>query len=233
MKCQKWRCPIRDSVAVPQQRYRRLLSCSTVVSMGLGHFAARTFGFSFGEGSVTKGTGLFSCRKFMHPQMRLAISCSERSNEWVCTPVAESSGRQKNSLRHLFCHVDRSSPGSCKHKWRKDFDASHEYRRTRLYRSLRRHRRQPRRSSRSSDSLIYYNTVSLQPLTTLNRTNRLMNPTAYIAMALENGKGWTLGLINDMKDAPLQQPTPNGREKHLMADWPCMQQGKSANAGTP
>ncbi len=37
-----------------------------------------------------------------------------------------------------------------------------------------------------------------------------MKTTEYIAMALENGKGWTLGLINDMKDAPLQQPTPNG-----------------------
>jgi hypothetical protein len=34
-----------------------------------------------------------------------------------------------------------------------------------------------------------------------------MKATEYIAMALENGKGWTLGLINDMQDAPLQQPT--------------------------
>lgn len=37
-----------------------------------------------------------------------------------------------------------------------------------------------------------------------------MNATDYIKMALENGKGWTLGLITDMKDAPLTQPTPNG-----------------------
>ena len=37
-----------------------------------------------------------------------------------------------------------------------------------------------------------------------------MKATEYIKLALENGKGWTLGLINDMKDAPLTQPTPNG-----------------------
>jgi uncharacterized damage-inducible protein DinB len=37
-----------------------------------------------------------------------------------------------------------------------------------------------------------------------------MNATDYIKMSLENGKGWTLGLISDMKDAPLTQPTPNG-----------------------
>ena len=37
-----------------------------------------------------------------------------------------------------------------------------------------------------------------------------MNSTSFIKMALENGKGWTLGLVNDMKDAPLTQPTPNG-----------------------
>ena len=37
-----------------------------------------------------------------------------------------------------------------------------------------------------------------------------MKATDYIKMSLENGKGWTLGLINDMKDAPLTQPTPNG-----------------------
>ena len=37
-----------------------------------------------------------------------------------------------------------------------------------------------------------------------------MKTTDYIRMALENGKGWTMGLINDMKDAPLTQPTPNG-----------------------
>jgi hypothetical protein len=32
----------------------------------------------------------------------------------------------------------------------------------------------------------------------------------YIKMSLENGTGWAMGLINDMKDAPLTQPTPNG-----------------------
>ncbi len=37
-----------------------------------------------------------------------------------------------------------------------------------------------------------------------------MNATEYIKMSLESGKGWTLGLINDMKDSPLTQPTPNG-----------------------
>ncbi len=37
-----------------------------------------------------------------------------------------------------------------------------------------------------------------------------MNATDYIRMSLENGKGWTLGLLNDMKDSPLTQPTPNG-----------------------
>lgn len=31
-----------------------------------------------------------------------------------------------------------------------------------------------------------------------------------IKMSLENSKAWTLGLINDMKDAPLTQPTSNG-----------------------
>ena len=29
-------------------------------------------------------------------------------------------------------------------------------------------------------------------------------------MSLENGAGWTMGLLNDIKDAPLTQPTPNG-----------------------
>ena len=37
-----------------------------------------------------------------------------------------------------------------------------------------------------------------------------MNAIDFIRMSLENGKGWTLGLIGDMKDAPLTQPTPNG-----------------------
>ncbi|MBP88859.1 MAG: hypothetical protein CMJ64_19460 [Planctomycetaceae bacterium] len=29
-------------------------------------------------------------------------------------------------------------------------------------------------------------------------------------MSLENSKGWAMGLIGDMKDAPLTQPTPDG-----------------------
>ena len=37
-----------------------------------------------------------------------------------------------------------------------------------------------------------------------------MNAIEYIKMSLENGKGWTLGLVNDMRDTPLTQPTPNG-----------------------
>lgn len=37
-----------------------------------------------------------------------------------------------------------------------------------------------------------------------------MKATEYIKMALGNGQGWTLGLINDMQDAPLTQPTPSG-----------------------
>jgi hypothetical protein len=37
-----------------------------------------------------------------------------------------------------------------------------------------------------------------------------MNTIDYIKMSLENSKGWALGLISDMKDAPLQQPTSNG-----------------------
>jgi len=37
-----------------------------------------------------------------------------------------------------------------------------------------------------------------------------MNATDFIKMALENGKGWTTGMIADMQDAPLTQPTPNG-----------------------
>jgi len=37
-----------------------------------------------------------------------------------------------------------------------------------------------------------------------------MNTIDYIKMSLENGTGWTMGLINDMRDAPLTQPTPNG-----------------------
>lgn len=37
-----------------------------------------------------------------------------------------------------------------------------------------------------------------------------MKTTDYIKMALENGKGFMLGLVTDMKDAPLTQPTPSG-----------------------
>lgn len=37
-----------------------------------------------------------------------------------------------------------------------------------------------------------------------------MKTTDYIKMSLENGKGWALGLINDMRDSPMTQPTPNG-----------------------
>ena len=44
-----------------------------------------------------------------------------------------------------------------------------------------------------------------------------MKTTDYIKMALENGKGWTLGLVTDMKDAPLTQPTPNGGNHPLWA----------------
>jgi uncharacterized damage-inducible protein DinB len=34
--------------------------------------------------------------------------------------------------------------------------------------------------------------------------------TDFIKLALEGSKGWALGLISDMKDAPLTQPTPKG-----------------------
>ncbi len=37
-----------------------------------------------------------------------------------------------------------------------------------------------------------------------------MKTTDFIRMTLESSKGWALGLITDMKDAPLQQPTSNG-----------------------
>jgi hypothetical protein len=37
-----------------------------------------------------------------------------------------------------------------------------------------------------------------------------MKTTDYIKMALENGKGWTMGLIADMQDAALTTPTPKG-----------------------
>ena len=42
-----------------------------------------------------------------------------------------------------------------------------------------------------------------------------MKTTEFIKMALENGQGWTMGLLNDMKDAPLTSPTPNGGNNPL------------------
>ncbi|MBC8352045.1 MAG: DinB family protein [Planctomycetes bacterium] len=37
-----------------------------------------------------------------------------------------------------------------------------------------------------------------------------MNTIDYIKMSLESSKGWAMGLIGDMKDSPMTQPTPNG-----------------------
>ena len=37
-----------------------------------------------------------------------------------------------------------------------------------------------------------------------------MKATDFVKLSLENSKGWALGLIGDMKDSPLAQPTPNG-----------------------
>jgi hypothetical protein len=37
-----------------------------------------------------------------------------------------------------------------------------------------------------------------------------MRATEFIKMALDNSTGWAMGLINDMKDAPLTQPTAKG-----------------------
>ena len=37
-----------------------------------------------------------------------------------------------------------------------------------------------------------------------------MNAIDFIKHSLESSKGWAMGLINDMQDAPLTQPTPNG-----------------------
>lgn len=37
-----------------------------------------------------------------------------------------------------------------------------------------------------------------------------MKATEFIRKNLDGTKGWTLGLIADMKDSPLTQPTPNG-----------------------
>ena len=37
-----------------------------------------------------------------------------------------------------------------------------------------------------------------------------MKATEFIALALKNSRHWTMGLINNMQDSPLTQPTPNG-----------------------
>ena len=37
-----------------------------------------------------------------------------------------------------------------------------------------------------------------------------MKAVDFARMSLEQSKGWVMGLIDDMKDAPLVQPTPNG-----------------------
>lgn len=37
-----------------------------------------------------------------------------------------------------------------------------------------------------------------------------MNAIEFIKLSLETSTGWAMGLINDMKDAPLTQPTSNG-----------------------
>ena len=37
-----------------------------------------------------------------------------------------------------------------------------------------------------------------------------MKTTDYIKTSLENGQSWAMGLITDMKDSPLTQPTSNG-----------------------
>ena len=37
-----------------------------------------------------------------------------------------------------------------------------------------------------------------------------MNTIEFIKMSLENSKGWVMGLIADMQDAPLTQPTSSG-----------------------
>ena len=37
-----------------------------------------------------------------------------------------------------------------------------------------------------------------------------MNTVQFIKSSLENNKGWLCGLVQDMADAPLTRPTPNG-----------------------
>lgn len=37
-----------------------------------------------------------------------------------------------------------------------------------------------------------------------------MNTTDFIKLNLQNSAGWCMGLLNDMRDSPMTQPTPNG-----------------------
>jgi hypothetical protein len=37
-----------------------------------------------------------------------------------------------------------------------------------------------------------------------------MNAVDFVKLSLENSRGWAMGLITDMKDSPMTQPTPNG-----------------------
>jgi len=37
-----------------------------------------------------------------------------------------------------------------------------------------------------------------------------MNTIEYVKLSLATGRGWAIGLIEDMRDAPLTQPTSNG-----------------------
>ena len=37
-----------------------------------------------------------------------------------------------------------------------------------------------------------------------------MNALELLKVTLENSRGWTMGLLNDMKNEPFVQPTPNG-----------------------
>lgn len=37
-----------------------------------------------------------------------------------------------------------------------------------------------------------------------------MNAVEFIKLSLNSSRGWAMGLITDMKDSPLTQPTPNG-----------------------
>ena len=37
-----------------------------------------------------------------------------------------------------------------------------------------------------------------------------MNAIDFVRLSLESSRGWAMGLITDMKDSPMTQPTPNG-----------------------